>query len=252
MRNLLTILVILLNIFSYKQNNEVKIYYIASLNNKELIDRISNSSLFIEEARKRRIKKEQSKEPVAFTLLLGQNEGIFKIDSTKKSNRFNPTLLASRSDRIYYSNILNKEQFWISDRITPGAFIHLEKINWELTSETKRIGDYLCYKATAVMPKEQPSGNEYLEPVVAWYTNEIPITIGVLGFHGLPGLTMELTYNLKLNGRVTFQMEKIEFENKKTKILKPKGTRNMSEGEYVKLINRLNEERIKRRQTQNH
>ncbi len=44
-----------------------------------------------------------------------------------------------------------------------------------------------------------------------------------------------------------FQWKKIEFNHKGEKINKPKGTRNMTEKEYVALINRLNDERIMRR-----
>ena len=97
------------------------------------------------------------------------------------------------------------------------------------------------------MSKEQPSGNEYLEPVEAWYTKDIPTSFGILKFHGLPGLTLALTYNRKHDGRLTFSMDKIDLNPKEEiAINKPNGTRNMTEKEYVALINRLNAERIMR------
>lgn len=251
MKNILFITFSLLFYFSsIAQSNVVKVEYIASLDNKELIERIQNSSLFTPETKKTRIRHELAKEPVRFKLIFNESEGIFKMD-LKETNKiigdFNPTESASRGQRVYYSNTITKQKFWISDLVTPGAFIHLEKINWELTSETKKIGNYICFKATAVMPEEQPSGNEYLEPVVAWYTKEIPTSFGILKFHGLPGLTMELAFNRKHNGRVTFLVEKIDLNPKEDIVIKkPKGTREMKEKEYVALINRLQAERVMR------
>ena len=250
-KNLFSLFTVLFFYFLNAQSDVIKVGYIASLDNKELIERIQNSSLFTQEVKKIRIRHELSKEPVRFKLLFNEGEGIFKMD-LKETNKiigdFNPTEVASGGGRVYYSNAITKEQFWISDLITPGAFIHLEKINWKFTSETKQIGDYLCYKATAIMPKDQPSGNEYLEPVVAWFTKEIPTSFGVLKFHGLPGLTMELTFNRKHDGRVTFLVDKIDLNPKEALVIqKPKGTRDMTEKEYVALINRLQAERVIRR-----
>ena len=242
-------LAILLCYFVNAQESLIKVSYIATLDNKEVIERITNDSSFTTEAKKHRLRFELSKKPFHFNLFFSKNEALFEVntDNVEKQNLYNPTALSAKAQRTYYSNSITKETFWISDQITPGAFIHPEQIGWEFTSETKKIGDYLCYKAIAVMSKEQPSGNEYLEPVEAWYTKDIPTSFGILKFHGLPGLTLALTYNRKHDGRLTFSMDKIDLNPKEEiAINKPNGTRNMTEKEYVALINRLNAERIMR------
>ena len=48
------------------------------------------------------------------------------IDNVEKQNLSNPTALSAKAQRTYYSNSITKETFWISDQITPGAFIHPE------------------------------------------------------------------------------------------------------------------------------
>lgn len=247
-KNLLLLFTILFFYFLNAQSNIIKVEYIASLDNKELLKRIENSSEFTGEVKKARKNYLELKTPVKFKLHFNDRESLFEMESDGKNKYDNPTEAASRGGRVYYSNAITKEQFWISDIITPGAFIHLEKIDWEFTSETKRIGDYLCYKAIAIMDKDQPSGNEYLEPVEAWYTKEIPTSFGILKFHGLPGLTMELTYNRIHHGRVTFLVDQIDLNSKEEMVIqKPKGTRDMTEKEYVTLINRLQAERVRRR-----
>ena len=247
-KNLLPLFTFLFSFFLNAQSNTIKVEYIASLDNKEFLERIVNSAEFTKEAKKFRLKHSQLKTPVRFKLFYNNNEGLFKIgskDTIKTPGYFNETESASRGDRLYYSNAITKEQFWISDKITPGAFIHLEKIDWEFTSETKRIGDYICHKAIAIMDKDQPSGNEYLEPVEAWYTKEIPTSFGILKFHGLPGLTMELSYNRIHHGRVTFLVDQIDLNSKDEMVIqKPRGIRDMTEREYVTLINRLQAERV--------
>jgi GLPGLI family protein len=55
-------------------------------------------------------------------------------------------------------------------------------LNWQLSSETKKIGDFLCKKATVFF-----RGRNY----TAWYTTKIAIPYGPWKLHGLPGLIVE-------------------------------------------------------------
>lgn len=91
------------------------------------------------------------------------------------------------------------KQFLIKDK--------LEKLNWKLEDESKVIGKYLSFKATAIREVENPDlrfGNEENETttdsipptikrtITAWYTTDIPVNHGPDQFWGLPGLILEL------------------------------------------------------------
>lgn len=85
-------------------------------------------------------------------------------------------------------------------------FLILDKLpneNWELTSETKKIGDYTCYKATKLKGVTKKSyintdgkqeETERKETVITtvWYTPEIPVSNGPGMYSGLPGLILEV------------------------------------------------------------
>lgn len=73
-----------------------------------------------------------------------------------------------------------------------GKLIYVEKPfkkrEWELSTETKKIAGFNCYKATYV--KKVPKG-DFL--ITAWYTPEISSQFGPVEYCGeLPGLILEL------------------------------------------------------------
>ena len=80
---------------------------------------------------------------------------------------------------------------------------NLVAYDWELTGETKNIGNYTCYKAKFEIEEEDLQINmidgEVKEEkvtkkrtLVAWYTPEVPISNGPRDYGGLPGLILEV------------------------------------------------------------
>lgn len=121
----------------------------------------------------------------------------------------------------------------------------IEKIDWELGSETKYIGEYQCYKATYSKMVEKPrvvfnSENEEEEEkepemeertVTAWYTPQIPVNNGPDNYQGLPGLILEVH-----DGKLTIVCSKI--------VLNPKDKIDIKEPEKGKVVNQEKYEEI--------
>jgi len=94
--------------------------------------------------------------------------------------------------------------------------------NWIITTETKKIDDFLCYKATLIDVVENSKGR-FEHPVTAWFCPEIPYTFGPLKFGGLPDLIVELQTKDAIFGlaqlRTDVKNEKLKtFDLSKSKI----------------------------------
>jgi len=107
-----------------------------------------------------------------------------------------------KNDKLIQSQEFYGKRFLVKD--------DLLNIEWSLGTETKKIGNYTCYKAAAMVPKSelswfdfswsdlrQNSENEKKEePLIvieAWYTPQIPVAQGPAEYWGLPGLILEVS-----------------------------------------------------------
>jgi GLPGLI family protein len=75
----------------------------------------------------------------------------------------------------------------------------LQKIDWLLVNESKKIGEYECFKA-----KCNYKGRSY----TAWYTLEIPVSYGPWKLNGLPGLILMAFED---NGMMYSEIQSIEY-----------------------------------------
>ncbi|PTX61027.1 GLPGLI family protein [Kordia periserrulae] len=88
----------------------------------------------------------------------------------------------------------------------------LHTIAWKMGKETKQIGQYMCFKATAMVSKDDLEWYNFswsdlrrndddgdgtpdvpMIAVEAWYTPQVPVSHGPAEFWGLPGLILEVS-----------------------------------------------------------
>lgn len=62
----------------------------------------------------------------------------------------------------------------------------IEAVPWKLGSEKKKILDYICMGATVTQDDQE---------IVAWFSPEIPVSLGPSVFGGLPGLILAVERN---------------------------------------------------------
>ncbi|MDV6168907.1 GLPGLI family protein [Flavobacterium sp. DG1-102-2] len=131
------------------------------------------------------------------------------------------------------------KEFLISDTIT--------QIKWKMESDTKKIGAYTCYKATASVPvdksnlmnfrpkkgaeeemnkktEDEKKSTNFMDMIeapknkiiTAWYTPEIPVSQGPEEYYGLPGLILEVS-----DGKTMLLCSKVVINPKEKAEIKP-------------------------------
>lgn len=117
------------------------------------------------------------------------NDAIRLISLMRKIN-FKPSILGEKKENSLY--------FIVQDNIYTDKFQYNYgdyKLNWNLTSNEKKIGEYLCKEATLNF-----GGRKW----TAYYTEEIPLNFGPYIFNGLPGLILEI-YDTKKEHHFLFE-----------------------------------------------
>ena len=91
----------------------------------------------------------------------------------------------------YYLNLLTKT---VVLQNADGLLIEekYDKKNWKITSESKKIADYLCYKAIYIKNYMGRNGKNISIPITAWFAPSLPYSYGPKDYNGLPGLILEL------------------------------------------------------------
>ena len=173
----------------------------------------------------------------------------------------------------YYKNI--KEKIYKVDKeFMSKEFLVKDSLNtykWQMTGETRVIGGYNCFKATAVIPasktdfrnfrpkkeeekKDDKAKEEAKEgtktsfmdqielpkeiTITAWYTPEIPVSQGPEGYWGLPGLILEVN-----DGKTTILCSKVVLNPKeKAEIKAPTNGKEVSQKEYDEIVMKKMEE----------
>lgn len=208
MKRLLSLLLLILTLKAYSQNISLTAIYSHAINDKK----ITKSDV-------PKVLKD-----VEYKLICSSNESRFQLiekmesDAVASNGRF---VRGSGATGVFYKNLLTKEKLHTIDFIGDKILIvePTDKIKWILTNETKQIDKYKCYKA--VFNFTSPEYPDVSIPITAWYTPEIPLSFGPVGYDGLPGLILELSYLKNI-----FLAKEISIDNKSSlKIKKPEGKR---------------------------
>ncbi|SHN78034.1 GLPGLI family protein [Flavobacterium fryxellicola] len=150
----------------------------------------------------------------------------YSSDYERKINNIARTAFTSPDT---YTNLTQKSQVSL---LSDGTLIEgkMEKNNWEITGESKYIGNYLCYKAILKIPYISRKGDPKVREVISWFAPSLPYSYGPKSAFGLPGLVLEFTEDEK-----TFIASKIELFEKEIQIDFPKG-KTVTKEEYDKKL----------------
>ena len=255
----LTACLLFVTVLSFAQKDfQGKAYY----ESKTTVDMSNFGGGQLSEERKKEIAgRMKSMLEKTFILTFNQSESIYKEEERLEapSNGRGPGFGAmSFTGGDQYKNVRNQEllqeqeffgkQFLIKDE--------LQQLKWELGSETKTIGQYTCFKATAIKEASgfdisnfgrRPSGDEDKKDeeekpkeivVTAWYTPQIPVNQGPDAYWGLPGLILEINAD-----KTTILCSKIVLNpSEKDEMKVPSKGKEVTQAEYDAIVKKKMEE----------
>lgn len=214
-----------------------------------------------------RMKKMSEK---TFELTFSQKESSYKeqeqLETGAAAGRMSMVFAGmGGSGSAYYKNIQDK--IYLNENELFGKVFliqdELPKWEWKMHPETKKIGNYTCYKATATRvrdtvlmkrfekmqvdakPKKEKDSTETKKrpgrqgllsrivadenpEIIAWFTPEIPVSQGPSDYWGLPGLILEIN-----NGRSSLLCSEIRLnQDAEEKIKRPSKGKKVTQQEY--------------------
>lgn len=164
-----------------------------------------------------------------FELLIKGDKSYYHLNSVLDFN-VNASRLARAfsGSSEFYQDRIKKEVIKITEFSGETFNVKLKNdAEWIFTNETKMIIGYKCFKATRNKILRLKKSNTQ---VIAWYCPSIAYNFGPKEFGDLPGLIIELT-----DGRITYLVNKIEFDNSLNLIFKEIKGKIISEEEFDKI-----------------
>ncbi len=122
------------------------------------------------------------------------------------------TYIDMNTDSIISQEAIIDKTFLVKDR--------LGKQDWNITGETKQIAGKACTKAVL-----NENGG-----ITAWFTTEVPFNFGPAGYHGLPGLIVELVTPV-----YTYTLQEMSYSDNGIEIVPPSKGKVITKAEFKKL-----------------
>ena len=246
-------LVMLIPIFTIAQNFQGKAYYF-SKSNLEL----GSFGATMSEAQKKQIQERlKNRLEKTYILTFNKEESVFKeedkLDAISGATdtwgkNFTP---GEQYKNVKTKTLLQNQEFYGKRFLVKDELL---SIDWQIGTETKQIGKYMCFKATASVPtsdlawfnfswdslrandsenkSNSSSDTIKMTDVTAWYSSQIPINQGPLEYWGLPGLILEVNA-----GNTTILCSKIIINPaEKTKIEAPDKGKVVTKKKYQETI----------------
>ena len=254
----LLLFIIFLPLMSTAQDFQGKAYYFS----KSTME-LGSFGATMSEAQKKQIQERlKNRLEKTYILTFNKEESVFKedekIDAVSGATdtwgkNFTP---GEQYKNVKSKTLLQKQEFYGKQFLIKDDLL---KIDWKTSTESKQIGKYMCFKATATIPTNELTWYDFswdrlrasetakeidsitgepkkpevkMTEIVAWYSPQIPLSQGPLEYWGLPGLILEVNAD-----NTTILCSKIIMNpGEKSKIEAPDKGKEVGKSEYQEII----------------
>ena len=264
-KSIFTFAVFLLGILSVSAQKEFQglAVYESKTSSGEMSKQMANNRELTPDIQKMIAERMKTMLEKTFILNFDRSASIYKeeekLDAPGQSSGMRMMSSMMGGGGTYYKNV--KEKSYSVDKEFMGKEFLIKDVlpalEWKMESETKQVGGYTVYKATAMKPvnnsdlrnlrakdatkkeeKEKTTNimDDFEMPkeilITAWYTPEIPVNQGPEGYWGLPGLILEVN-----DGTTTILCSKVVMNTKeKAEIKAPKVGKVVTQKEYDEIV----------------
>ncbi|NOR27180.1 MAG: GLPGLI family protein [Lutibacter sp.] len=239
--SLIALLLISSNLFC--QNISLKAIYLKSLK-KPIISKSEENNQKNEILKNIEKQSNNILEEIKFELLVKGSESSFYVKDymVLKSKHFYKAAIGlgiNLKGEFYYNinenETLNRKESFGEYFIVKSDF----NKKWVLHNETKKIGKFLCYKATSFDEKKNPFLNEVKKNLITcWYTLEIPVKGSIGNYTNLPGLIIMLE-----NENASIRLNKIVLNPEEGfEIKKPNNGKRVTLEEFKDIVEQVTNE----------
>lgn len=209
------ILLLLNTLVSFSQNKSGTVTYKSY---PAVVNKV-DSTKFDQEAYKLVTNMTKSREKLEFNLVYNTKYSKFNlIDKLETETNAGMDFAKNVFGNLEFYYDFTQRYFITNDKNSNGKLVKLNTTyNWNITSESKDINGYLCYKATCDY-KQMGMKGEFTRTAIAWFCPKIPVNCAPEDFNGLPGLVLELN-----TGMTVYVVKEIKFSDKEITINIPKG-----------------------------
>lgn len=233
MKKILVLCVFFISTLSFSQHKKILIEYAFQMEGEFLDEKMKRDPMSVKVLEG----VEEKANKATFKLLFENNISIFKsLDEMPMDNPGGNIELArilTGQNSIYIRNI-DKNTLIINKEFDGTIYnINLpQDLKWEISSETKNINGYECYKATT---NDSRRNGE----LAAWFCPKLPYPVGPIEYGNLPGLILELQIN-----RIKYMATKIDIDYQgPLKFEIPKG-KSIQADEMGNRVKKVSEERM--------
>lgn len=275
MKPIITFFLLLFSVLNFAQDFQGKATYQSktSFDLEQMGKRVQQMS---EEQKKQMLQRMKPMLEKTYILTFNKSESVFKeeekLEAPGQGGGWGKMMGNSFSPGKQYKNVKDNRYLEKRDFFGKQFLINepLKQLDWKLGSETKVIGQYTCYKATAIkevdemdwrsMRRKKPKPSEKNDSiadnsieskdpmseietpktivVTAWYTPQVPVSQGPSKYWGLPGLILEVNAD-----RTTILCTKIVMNpDEKETIEAPTKGKQVTTTEYNEIIKKKMEE----------
>jgi len=136
------------------------------------------------------MKMKRDMESMEYILKIDHKKSEFEmVEKLRFSDYETNSIAFAEGGHRYY---VDEKEFIQQLNFSGEKLLIVEEVNsfdWKLKNETKEILGFTCYLATYEKTGFSPI------KIAAWYAPELPFPFGPKGYHGLPGLILEIVQN---------------------------------------------------------